>query len=163
MIFEVIVRALIHDGEGRILIGRKRRDIPHPLQGRWHFIGGRLEYDEDPWNAVVREVEEEVGIKVRPVRLIDAYPEFLVWPMESGIPSQYTLHLVFECMATTLETVKPSDDVEEAKWIRVEELRDYLDDRESLLRSSRVVSFIELLKGRGDAMPLSSIEGLGDR
>jgi len=53
---EAIVKALIRDGRGRLLLRRKRPDVPHPLQGGWCFIGGRLEYAEDPWSAVARGV-----------------------------------------------------------------------------------------------------------
>jgi 8-oxo-dGTP diphosphatase len=141
--FEVIVRALIHDGRGRLLLGRKRPDVPHPLQGRWHFIGGRLEYDEDPWSAVVREVEEEVGVKVEPIRIVDAYPEFLEWPKESGVPSQYTLHIVFECLARDVGPLRPADDVCEAAWVEASKVGSFLDEKESLLRSARVRGFLE--------------------
>ena len=142
MKFEVIVRAIIHDGEGNVLIGRKDPKTPHPLQGRWHFIGGRLEYDEDPWDAVMREVREEVGIDVKPLRIIDAYPEFLEWPKESGVPSEYTLHIVFECLADRGQALRPADDVVEARWVKASELSKYLDEKESLLRSSKVRSFL---------------------
>ncbi len=145
MKFEVVVRAVIHDGHGRLLLGRKRPDIPHPLQGRWHFIGGRLEYDEDPWDAVVREVVEEVGIKVEPVKIIDAYPEFLEWPKESGVPSQYTLYIVFECLAKDLGPLRPADDVSEAAWVEASRIHDFLDEKESLLKSERVRRFLEAL------------------
>jgi len=143
--FEVVVRALIHDGRGRLLLGRKRPDVPHPLQGRWHFIGGRLEYEEDPWSAVAREVKEEVGIEVEPVRIIDVYPEFLVWPKESGVSSQYTLYIVFECLARSPGPLRPADDVCEAAWVKASELASFLDDKESLLRSRRVREFLEAL------------------
>ena len=148
MKFEVVVRALIHDGGGRLLLGRKRPDIPHPLQGRWHFIGGRLEYDEDPWDAVVREVEEEVGVRVKPVKIIDAYPEFLEWPKESGVPSQYTLYIVFECLAEEEGPLRPSDDVSEAAWVEAARIMEYLDEKEGLLRSRRVQEFLKSLAER---------------
>lgn len=42
----------------------------------WALPGGALEDDEQPPQAAVREVEEETGIKARPVRLIAVY----YWP-----------------------------------------------------------------------------------
>jgi 8-oxo-dGTP diphosphatase len=146
MIFEVIVRALIHDG-GKVLIGRKRGDVPHPLQGQWHLVGGRLEYDENPWTAITREVEEEVGIKVKPIKIVDVYPEFLVWPEESGVPSQYTLHIIFECIPLNSE-IKPGDDVEEVKWVNVKRLKSYIR-RDSLMKSKKLLEFLKQLKNGG--------------
>lgn len=42
-----------------------------PGQGQWTIPGGFVEYDEDPREAVVREVQEETGYRVKVVRLLD--------------------------------------------------------------------------------------------
>ncbi len=147
MEFEVIVRGVVRRGD-RMLIGRKRRDIPHPLQGQWHFVGGRLEYDESPWRAVIREVKEETGIDVRPLEIIDVFPEFLVWPEESGVPSQYTLHIIFDCIAEDGE-LKARDDVEEVKWIKLDEIGDYLS-KDTLLNSEKLQHFLKRLREKGE-------------
>jgi 8-oxo-dGTP pyrophosphatase MutT (NUDIX family) len=141
MEFEVIVRGVIRRGN-RLLIGRKRRDVPHPLQGEWHFVGGRLEYDENPWKAIKREVEEETGISVEPIGIIDAFPEFLVWPEESGIPPQYTLHLIFDCVAVEGEA-EARDDIEEVRWIELDEVGNYLT-KDTLLNSEKLKRFLKM-------------------
>ena len=138
-----MVRAFIHDGK-RVLVGRKRRDIPHPLMGCWHIVGGRLEYGESAWNAVAREVKEEVGLDLKPIRIIDAYQEFLEWPRESGIPSQHTLYIVFECIPEGGE-LRAGDDVEKVKWIDIDEIHEYLS-RDSLLKSPKLLEFINQLR-----------------
>lgn len=56
--------ALIHDA-GRILLCRLSREIPE-WEGCWTLPGGGLEFGENPDVAVVREVEEETGLIVRP-------------------------------------------------------------------------------------------------
>lgn len=138
MKFEVIVRGVVKNGD-RVLIGLKRRDDPHPLQGEWHFPGGRLEYEENPWRAVEREIEEETGYKVKAEGIIDVIPKKLVWPNEIG--EQQTLHIVFSCRLLGGEA-KAGDDVEEVKWISVEEIDSYLR-KEFLLESELVREFIE--------------------
>jgi mutator protein MutT len=40
------------------------------LGGLWEFPGGKIRRGETPEQAVVREVEEEVGVRVRPVRCL---------------------------------------------------------------------------------------------
>ena len=142
MEFEVIVRAVIRKGR-KLLIGKKRSDIPHPLQGQWHFVGGRLEYDENPWDAVVREVREETNIKVKPVKIIDTYSEFLVWPEESIVPSQYTLHIIFDCLAED-GVIRAGDDIEDLKWIDISEVYDYLS-RDTILNSEKLKEFLKKL------------------
>jgi 8-oxo-dGTP diphosphatase len=42
------------------------REDTGPFQGLLEFPGGGVEPDETPLEAVVREVEEEVGIKINP-------------------------------------------------------------------------------------------------
>ena len=39
----------------------------------WNLPGGRVERGEAPWEAVVREVEEEIGLVVHVERLVGVY------------------------------------------------------------------------------------------
>lgn len=39
----------------------------------WNLPGGKVETHESPWDAVLREVEEEVGLRARVVRLLGVY------------------------------------------------------------------------------------------
>ena len=57
------VTGLVLDQEGRLLLARNARDSD------WSTIGGAIEPDESPENAVVREVWEETGLHVEPTRL----------------------------------------------------------------------------------------------
>ena len=53
--------ALVWDGE-RLLV--TRRPAGTHLEGHWEFPGGKLEPDETPEACAVREVLEEVGLRV---------------------------------------------------------------------------------------------------
>ncbi len=57
------VGALIRDDRGRILVQLRAED------GEWSLPGGALEPGETPAQAVRREVLEETGLQVRPVRV----------------------------------------------------------------------------------------------
>lgn len=46
----------------RVLIARRRHDTV--LAGFWEFPGGKIEPDESPRDCVIREFEEELGIRV---------------------------------------------------------------------------------------------------
>ncbi|MBV9281724.1 MAG: NUDIX domain-containing protein [Chloroflexi bacterium] len=59
--------ALIFDDQGEILLCH-RRDLD-----LWNLPGGAVEEGETPWDAVVREVREEVGLAVEVVRLAGVY------------------------------------------------------------------------------------------
>jgi 8-oxo-dGTP diphosphatase len=56
------VGGVVHDGSGRLLLIR-RGHAPHA--GLWSLPGGRLEPGETAAKAVVREVLEETGLRVR--------------------------------------------------------------------------------------------------
>jgi len=55
----------------------------HKVQGgAWEFPGGKIEADETPYNALVRECTEELAIKVKSAKKLivttQSYPEFKV-------------------------------------------------------------------------------------
>src|SRR5947209_18646239 len=58
------VSAIIFDDQGRVLMQRARDD------GKGYTIGGAMEPGEEPADAVVREVLEETGLVVEPVRVV---------------------------------------------------------------------------------------------
>jgi 8-oxo-dGTP diphosphatase len=61
------VGAVIRKG-GKVLLIKRRFD---PSRGKWSIPGGLVELGEMVQDAVKREVEEEVGLKIRVGRLID--------------------------------------------------------------------------------------------
>lgn len=50
----------------QVLVTRRPEDTV--LGGSWEFPGGKVEPGETPANAVVRELAEEVGLQVKPVK-----------------------------------------------------------------------------------------------
>lgn len=60
----VLVSAgVLINGEGHVLLAQ--RPPGKNLEGKWEFPGGKLEAGEGPEDALVRELDEELGIKVR--------------------------------------------------------------------------------------------------
>lgn len=54
--------------DGRVLLVQRGQE---PLKGQWSLPGGLLEVGESLEAGVAREVEEETGLQVRPVELIE--------------------------------------------------------------------------------------------
>jgi len=67
----VQVVAAIMERDGLILIGQRTPEQSHPL--KWEFPGGKVEAGETPEQALVRELEEELGILVRDFSEITRY------------------------------------------------------------------------------------------
>lgn len=87
----VFASACVRDGAGRLL-WQKRADF-----GWWGLPGGVLELDESLPECVVREVREETGLGVEPLRLVGIYssPDFdVIYPNGDQV-QQVTF--CFEC------------------------------------------------------------------
>jgi 8-oxo-dGTP diphosphatase len=73
----VLVAAGVLERDGKILAA-KRKSGSH-LEGHWEFPGGKLEPDESPEDCLVRELAEEIGVRVRPRGILEVvfhrYPE----------------------------------------------------------------------------------------
>ncbi|MCW2947297.1 MAG: hydrolase [Actinoallomurus sp.] len=106
------VGAIVHDGEGRLLV--IRRGHP-PGEGLWSLPGGRVEPGESDAAALARELAEETGLRVEPGRLIGSVER----PGAGG--ATYDIH---DYAATvTGGTLRPGDDARAARWAGSAELR----------------------------------------
>ncbi len=108
-----IAIGIVEDGQGRLLIARRREDAM--LGGLWEFPGGKLEAGETLEQAVVREMEEEMGIHVAVVapflQIKHAYSHFKI-----------TLHS-FRCRWVAGEAKALSGT--ELRWVHPRELTDF--------------------------------------
>lgn len=59
-----VVAGLIQDDSGRLLACLRPKD--KHLGGKWEFPGGKVEPDESPAEALIRELHEELEITVTP-------------------------------------------------------------------------------------------------
>jgi 8-oxo-dGTP diphosphatase len=82
----LVTAAALIDADGRVLLAQ--RPEGKTLAGLWEFPGGKLDPGEPPEAALIRELEEELGIKVEEPCLAPltfasyAYPDFhLLMPL----------------------------------------------------------------------------------
>ncbi len=78
---KLIVAGIIRNSEGHILSTRRKSDDVHG--GGWEFPGGKIEYNEQPEEALKREIVEELGIDIEIQSIFDAiqheYEDFAVF------------------------------------------------------------------------------------
>ena len=79
------VGAVITDGNGRVL-ALERSDF----RGAWQLPQGGLKRGETVLQGVIREIEEETGIKGRALKLLARYPELLVYELPMKAQSKKT-------------------------------------------------------------------------
>ncbi len=61
-----VVAAVLKDAQGRVLV--TQRPAGKPLAGYWEFPGGKIESGEQPFAALQRELQEELGLDVQQAR-----------------------------------------------------------------------------------------------
>lgn len=111
---KVGVIALIAANQQVLLV---RRGI-NPEKGKWALPGGYMDAGEMPEAALRRELREEVGLEVGPLRLLEIYP--LVGAHEA------TLGIVLAFAGSSADGSNPApeanDDVDAASWFAAAEI-----------------------------------------
>ena len=97
--------AIIQDADKRFLLSHR------PDLGIWNLPGGTVEPGEAPWDAVVREVLEETGLRVVVQRLVGVYTK----------PRTDTIVFSFHCTAVS-GTLALSDEADQHRYFALEDI-----------------------------------------
>ena len=108
-----VVGAMIVDQEGRYLITQRKPTASLPLL--WEFPGGRVEHGEADDAALARELDEEMGIKVKVGQL--------AMHVEHTYPDYDIDFRVFRCTLVSGEVKHLR--VHDHRWVAPGELDDY--------------------------------------
>ncbi|MDO5050106.1 MAG: NUDIX domain-containing protein [Actinomycetaceae bacterium] len=112
-----VVAAAIFDfsaDEPRILAAS--RAYPEDLRGRFELPGGKIEPDEQPYEALLREIREELGCTIQPDRPVLSDSEDGAWPILDD-------RKMYVWLAEAIETPEPSKDHLELRWVTRREAR----------------------------------------
>ena len=103
--------AIVADDQGRILVHRRSDNE------LWSIPGGRIEVGESVSEAVVREVREETGVEVEPVRIVGVYsdPRAVVAYDDGEVRQQFSICV--ECKPTGGELSADSDESLDVRFI----------------------------------------------
>jgi len=103
------------DRDGRILLAQ--RPEGKSMAGLWEFPGGKVEQGETPETALIRELEEELGI--------NTWSSCLA-PLTFASHSYEDFHLLMPLFACRKwEGTPQPQEGQVLKWVRVQELRNY--------------------------------------
>jgi ADP-ribose pyrophosphatase YjhB (NUDIX family) len=104
------VGALIFQ-DRRILMAQRGKE---PLKGWWSLPGGALETGELLADAVRREVREETGLEIEPIRVFEIF-ERIMRDVE-GTPEYHYVLIDYLCRITG-GTLAAGDDVCRVEWM----------------------------------------------
>ncbi|WP_425100783.1 8-oxo-dGTP diphosphatase MutT [Tropicibacter sp. S64] len=112
----VLVSAVaLIDSDGRVLLAQ--RPEGKSLAGLWEFPGGKVEPGETPEHALIRELQEELGI--------DTWASCLA-PLTFASHSYEDFHLLMPLFACRKWTGIPqAREGQVLKWVAPKHLRDY--------------------------------------
>jgi 8-oxo-dGTP diphosphatase len=111
----LVVACALIDADNRVLIAQ--RPEGKAMAGLWEFPGGKLDAGESPEQALIRELDEELGITVR---------EACLAPLTFASHAYGDFHLLMPLYICRRweGTVTAREHVNLA-WVRANKLRDY--------------------------------------
>ena len=111
----LVVAAIVWDADGRVLLGERPEGKPYA--GWWEFPGGKIEAGETPEAALVRELEEELGLKTSPACL---------YPLTFVSHSYPEWHVVLPVYSIRQWSGPLSGrEGQRFAWVRIEDLKNY--------------------------------------
>ncbi|KPB00265.1 (deoxy)nucleoside triphosphate pyrophosphohydrolase [Ahrensia marina] len=103
------------DPDNRILLAQRPQG--KSLAGLWEFPGGKVEASETPEESLVRELNEELGIKTEIACLA---------PLTFASHAYETFHLLMPLfICRKFEGIPVPRENQTLKWVRPEKLRDF--------------------------------------
>ncbi|MBK19219.1 MAG: 8-oxo-dGTP diphosphatase MutT [Rhodospirillaceae bacterium] len=111
----LVVAVALVDGDGRVLIAQ--RPEGKTMAGLWEFPGGKVDDGELPEAALIRELEEELGIDVS---------ENCLAPFTFASHTYEDFHLLMPLYVCRVwdGTVTPKEG-QNLKWVRPMKLKDF--------------------------------------
>jgi 8-oxo-dGTP diphosphatase len=109
-----VVAAALIDADGRVLV--QQRPPGKAMAGLWEFPGGKIEAGETPEAALIRELDEELGISVAAACLAPA-----TFASEA-LGERHLILLLYICRKWT--GLPRAIDATAIKWVRVADLYD---------------------------------------
>ncbi|MBO0739941.1 MAG: (deoxy)nucleoside triphosphate pyrophosphohydrolase [Hyphomicrobiaceae bacterium] len=111
----LVAACALIDADGRVLLAKRPRG--RPLEGLWEFPGGKVEAGETPEAALVRELDEELGIAVT---------ETCLAPLTFASHTYEAFHLLMPLYACRKwEGEVTAKQGQELVWVRAKRLADY--------------------------------------
>jgi len=115
------VNAVIFNENKEVLFTKRSQTVREP--GKWCLPGGHIEVGESWTDAVVREIKEELGIKLIKFELAGIYSDPTLTVTEDVVPDGYHAQFVVASFIVEKFTgeITPNEEVEDWDWFPASE------------------------------------------
>ncbi|HTT62967.1 MAG TPA: NUDIX hydrolase [Bryobacteraceae bacterium] len=96
---------------GRILLVERGKE---PLKGYWSLPGGVLETGETLEQGIIREVREETGLEVKPLKVLEIFERIM---RDAHGAAEYHYVLIDYICRVTGGSLRAADDASRAAWV----------------------------------------------
>lgn len=111
----LVVAVALIDTDGRVLIAQ--RPEGKSMAGLWEFPGGKVEEGEAPDSALIRELQEELGVDTR---------ESCLAPLTFASHAYEDFHLLMPLYVCRVwKGIPQAREGQQLAWVRPSKLRDY--------------------------------------
>lgn len=124
--------------EGRVLLVRRGRP---PFEGRWALPGGFVTRGERLEEAVLRELEEETGVRGRVLGVVGAYSR------PDRDPRGHTVSVVY-AVEPTRGRPRGGDDAAEARWHSLETVPELAFDHSEIVGDFQRRGYLRISKDK---------------
>jgi 8-oxo-dGTP diphosphatase len=136
---KIVVGSVI-ENNGRFLV-LKRSSKEQIFPNKWELPSGKVEFEEDPNKALIREVFEETGLQTNkcvPFKCTH-------YVIETQEKKRHTIQIIYLATVVNNFSIQLSEEHDEYKWISPEEIKQMntFDDMHSILQEAE--QYIKLL------------------
>jgi 8-oxo-dGTP diphosphatase len=114
MVIQIYLTKAIVRFKDKYLLLKKAKDIIPENVGKWECSGGRIDKDEDPKKAVLREIKEETGLTCDIIKEL---------PFLQMTDQKYNSQCHVFLVKTYSDNVKLSSEHTEYRWVTPEEAK----------------------------------------
>jgi 8-oxo-dGTP diphosphatase len=108
----VVVGCIIRDGT--VLMTKRTEEECVDAHMKWELPGGKVDFGENPEEAIVREIFEETGLTVEVERLLP-YVHVNYWDYDWG--KQQTFIVCYKCRYISGTESKEDHHIDSVEWI----------------------------------------------
>ncbi|MBR2289699.1 MAG: NUDIX domain-containing protein [Clostridia bacterium] len=121
--YHIVVNAIIINSKGQILISQRAEYKPHGLM--WEMNGGSITVGETSIEGMVREIKEELGIKLE-----ESEGRLYKTIRRDDPPADFKEFWLFRKDVNLKDITFPDGEAVDAKWVTMDEFEAMVENKE---------------------------------